>query len=269
MAKQSGGKGGKKTGTKATSSTSTKPAATSAKTYPLGPQRDGSVVLRVESDFDLMVLRKAVEKQQKNAGAAVGTVSALADGEDPFIDAVQRSCERLLKRINTARAPENQIKDTPLGREMDRNRAETSGDRPVPQSDASDITWSKAVPEPRPTSADVVEFPGGGRAKITAVLGFVADGLSGDESDAELQKLADDGKLKDGAFQVIVEGRDENQTVRFHDTTTDKDEILRVWRVAGVDYNVAAEPQGNVGDAATSIVNDAKDPKKKGPKKRK
>jgi hypothetical protein len=261
MVKQTSGKGGKGAGKKAATKPAAKPAtktpaasgAKPSKQYALGAQGDGSVVLRVGTDFDLMVLRKAVEKQQKNAGAAVGTVSALADGEDPFIDAVQRSCERLLKTINASRSPANQIKGTPIGDEIAAAESEgASTDADTHSGGAR--KWAPAIPAPRPIAGDVVQHPDGKVSTIVDALGFRGDGLRGDEDEAELQKLADDGKLT-GAF-MIVPADGPNVLVKHHDKN--------VWRTAEGDYsstpaaNNIASTVANVADKATG-----KDAKKK------
>jgi hypothetical protein len=137
--------------------------------YTLGPQPDDSIVLRIQNDFDLMVLRKAVEKQQKNAGAATGTVSALADGDDPFVDAVQRALDRLHKSIITSRAPDDQIADTPIGQAI-----RAAADEPREQIDGQPegVTWAPDVPRPRPALGQMIEWPSGETFPIREVCGF-------------------------------------------------------------------------------------------------
>lgn len=225
--------------------------------YQLGPQEDGAIVIRIEHDFDLMIVRKALERQIKNAGAAVGTVSALADGEDPFIDAVQRSVERTLKIVNKSRAPANQLKDTPIGRAIAEGESRVKG---APAADAGTHhggtrAWAAAIPMPRPSSSDIVEFPDKTIADIVDAIGFKGDGLTGSESDVELQALADEGKLA-GAFEVVVQGRDTNVLVVFHDEANGK---TRIWRVQGGEYaapaaEAPAEGKGNLAPAVAASV---------------
>lgn len=202
-------------------------AATKTKsTAGLGAQPDGSVVIRIGSDFDLMVARRAIEKQIKNAGAAVGTVSALADGEDEFIDAVQRSLERTLKEINARRSPANQIKGTPIGDEI--AAADEKG-----KTHDDETSWADAIPRPRPAIGDTVELADGKR-KITGVLAFVGDGLKGDEDSDELERLrqATDDKILKGAFKVATA---ESKTFVLVTLQSDASaEPPRVWRVVGV-----------------------------------
>lgn len=131
------------------------------RTYVLGPQADGSIVLRVGDDFDLMVLRKAVEKQEKNSQAATGTIGALAEGEDPFLDRVQRSLVRLKGVIARSRAPENQIADTPIGKELAAaTKAALDGTKGEQIDGKPEGTWwAPHVPTPRPKLGDKVVWP--------------------------------------------------------------------------------------------------------------
>lgn len=239
------------------------------KAYPLGPQRDGSIVLRVGSDFDLMILRKAVERHGKNAGAAVGTVSALADGEDEFIDAVQRSVERLAKVINSARAPESQISDTPIGKEMKRASAE-AGSSPAKKTD--EPQWAEAVPVPRPKNGDVVELPDGKLHDVTLAIGFKGEGLTGAETPAELKKIADEGKLS-GVFVVSAQNLEGSTLLRQAPHVRKPDDATNVWRVPGFDEDYAeldarrarvseSPSSGNVGEAASAAVEKAKGSRK-------
>lgn len=151
-------------------------AEKAAKLYGLGPQPDGAIVVRIPTDFDLMVLRKAVEKQEKNAGAAGGTLSALADGDDPFLDKVQSTLGMLKNLIARARAPENQIADTPIGKAMAANAAEPSDDKadeaePIDGHPAGAV-WSSSVPRPRPKLGGNIVHPKGPAIGITEILGW-------------------------------------------------------------------------------------------------
>jgi hypothetical protein len=138
-------------------------AAPDAKLYALGPQSDGSIVVRVPDDFALMCLRKAVEKQEKNATAADGTISALAEGDDPFLDRVQRTLGKLKALIAGARAPENQIADTPIGKALaEATRAATAGEQPEAiDGDTEGNVWAPHVPRPRPKVGQLVKYPTG------------------------------------------------------------------------------------------------------------
>lgn len=277
MAKKTGGKGTKTTRTRARASSSASTASGDATSYTLGPQDDGSIVVRIENDFDLMVLRKACEKQKKNATAATGTVSALADGEDPFIDAVERSLDRLISAIARARAPENQIKGTPIGDAINEAGAgDVAGDGRTDgdvenASDAADENathhsgtrrWSNAIPRPRPKAGDRVQLPDGTQHEVVDALGFKGDGLTGSESSDELQKLADDGKLT-GVFELIVKDRSENVFVRQQPLHHDSSVSFETWRVVGRDdeYAVldASEVPGTSGESSGNIATSVSD----------
>lgn len=267
-------KGNTRSGDKPKTKDKTKQSAAAATSsdaplYPLGPQSDGSIVLRVASDFDLMVLRKACEKQKKNATAATGTVSALADGEDPFIDAVERCLDRLLNAINRARAPENQIKGTPIGDAINEAGSESSDDGRDGRTDggvesSNDIEthhggtrrWAEAIPRPRPKAGDVVQFPDDTVATIVDALGFKGDNLTGSESSDELQKLADEGKLT-GAFELIVADRDTNVFVRQQPLHHDSSVTYETWRLVGHDEKYAEIDAREVGTSSPSSTGDA------------
>lgn len=159
-------------------------AEKTVRTYALGPQPNGSIVLKIDSDFELMILRKAVEKQEKNSVAAGGTLSALAEGEDPFLDSVQRTLAKLKNTIARARAPENQIADTPIGRAIADNAtagevaanvdAAARGEKPEAIDGHPDgAVWSAHVPAPRPKLSQPIVHPGAGTPiGITEILGW-------------------------------------------------------------------------------------------------
>lgn len=90
--------------------------------YRLGPQPDGAIVIRIRDDYDLVILRLACVKQEKNAVAAQGTVGVIADGEDSFLASAHRALTRLIKQLAAARAPANQIADTPIGKAIAANK---------------------------------------------------------------------------------------------------------------------------------------------------
>lgn len=141
--------------------------------YKLGPQDDGSIVIKVPDDFSLMVLRKAVEKQEKNATAADGTISALAEGDDPFLDRVQRTLLKLKGLIAGARAPENQIADTPIGKALaEATRSAVAGEKPEPVDGSTDgSVWAPSVPRPRPKVGQLVRYPTGQGVSIVSIEG--------------------------------------------------------------------------------------------------
>lgn len=186
-------------------------------TYSLGPQDDGSIVLRIPDDYHLMALRKAIEKQEKNAGAADGTLSALAEGEDPWLEKLKRALTRLRKVISTARAPENQIADTPLGKEMKRAAASNA---PSGEADGSSA-WAAWVPKPRPKTDEPVVFADGTRATIFRALGF--------DSAAE-------------AFDVFLNSENNEESRAKVQVIAHLDGESLVWRLKGALYDSATVP---------------------------
>jgi hypothetical protein len=151
----------------------TKTAAVDDRTYLLGPQEDGSYVLRIPDDYHLMILRKSLEKHDKNATAASGTLSPLFDGADPALEKAQRATEKMLKLVVQARAPENQVADTPVGKAI---RGEVSdGEQPPPEPELVDggngETWHPDVPQPRPRLDQLVRHPSLATARIIKIHG--------------------------------------------------------------------------------------------------
>lgn len=204
-----------------------------AKSYALGPQPDGSIILRIPSDFDLMVLRKAVEKQEKNSQAAGGTMSALAEGEDPFLDSVQRSLTKLKSTIAAARAPENQVADTPIGKEIARNKAEASEQGEQIEGQPDGVCWAPHVPKPRPRLGNLIRYPGGESVSVAQAIGF------DDKPQAFVVKGADDMQ-----YEVVA-----------HDTGTSTE-----WRIHGSADKYSTprvEPKPvSVGDELQEAVSD-------------
>lgn len=148
-----------------------------AKLYTLGPQPDKAVIIRIPDDFHLMVLRKAVEKQEKNAQAATGTISALAEGDDELLDSTQRALSKLKNIIAGSRAPENQIADTPIGKELEMaTKAALAGEPQEPIDGRPGEVWAPHVPKPRPKLGDVVVFADHSKAKIIEAVSWEADG---------------------------------------------------------------------------------------------
>lgn len=144
--------------------------------YALGPQPDGAVIVKIPDDFHLMVLRKAVEKQEKNSTAAGGTLSALADGDDPWLGQVQRALVKLGKLINAARSPANQIADTPIGKEIaEAAKAALAGEEPEPIDGRPGDVWAPTVPTPRPKINDLIVWPDSATDHIVAIEGYAPD----------------------------------------------------------------------------------------------
>jgi hypothetical protein len=152
------------------------------KTYALGPQTDGSVVLQIRDDFDLMILRKAIEKQEKNTTAALGTVGAIAEGDDPLLGRCLGALSRLKSVVARARAPENQIADTPIGKALaqaQQEAAKPAAERDAEQVDGEEdgIVWSAHVPKPRPRIGQLIRHPSGAGTSIIAAIGYTDAGF--------------------------------------------------------------------------------------------
>jgi hypothetical protein len=132
--------------------------------FALGQQDDGSIIVRLPDEFHRVILQKAIEKQHKNAGAAEGTIGALADGADPFLSRIKAALDALVQLIIGARPPGAQLDGTPIGAALANATL---------RSDP--ITWAPHVPEPRPKVGDLVRWPTGQTESLIGVAGYDAD----------------------------------------------------------------------------------------------
>lgn len=179
--------------------------------FDLGPQDDGAIVVRIPSDWHLMLTRKALEKQVKNSGAAEGTISALADGDDPFLDNVQRGLQDLVKLIAGARAPDKQLSGTPIGEAL--KAAVTQDPATSEQVSGMDdgVRWLDSVPTPRPQIGQMLRWPGGHVTSVGGVKGyddergaFVVDDVEGGEA-MVLAHNAGDGTPEWRVFNRVLD----------------------------------------------------------------
>lgn len=144
-------------------------------TYQLGPQDDGSYILRVADDSMLMTAITAFQKQKKNAIAAVGTMAALKPGmSDPLIAIVQRELDALVASFTGARTAENQIADTPIGKALaEATHAAQRGETGEPVDGSTDgSVWSPSVPRPRPEVGQYIRHPAGAAVSIATIDGY-------------------------------------------------------------------------------------------------
>jgi hypothetical protein len=137
-----------------------------AELYALGPQPDGGIIIRIRDDFDLMILRKSVEKQAKNAEAAPNTVGAIVDGEDPLLAMANAALSRLKHTIYTARHPQRQLDGTPIGEAIASNGGVVDVAHEV-------IEWADEVPRPRPRIGDTVDTVENGELAVAQVDNYV------------------------------------------------------------------------------------------------
>lgn len=165
--------------------TTPKGVRTDGTMYALGPQQDGSYVIRFPDDFSLMILRKAIERHEKNVNAAGGTLSPLFDGPDVALQKAQQATAIVKNLIVMARSPEDQVSDTPIGdaiaeanaRAGATSRGKTSSAASSAPREPVDgredgTAWAAHVPHPRPKIGQYVRHPGGEASSVESIGGY-------------------------------------------------------------------------------------------------
>lgn len=188
--------------------------------YDLGPQKDGSIIVRIPSDSHLVTARKAFEKQAKNATAARGTISALKEGSDPMLDEVDAELADLIKCFAGAREPAKQMAGTPIGEALAAATAAATSGESQEQIDGAEegTVWAPHTPKPRPRLGHlIVSGKGGAGIGITQIDGY---------------------NMETGAFEVRA-GNATYGVVSHWEKLSDVDNgsARLVWRIRGENYS--------------------------------
>lgn len=157
-----------------------------------------AIILVIPDEEHRELLQAAIEKQNKNATAAKGTISALTKRDDPLLSRIIEGLTSLAQLVINVRPPSAQLDGTPMGEALrgikDTGNGTRGGEpetvgqvaaRTVANADASasrrgrgrgkqaeEITWSDEVPLPRPRAGDKSVTPSGVETAIKSAISY-------------------------------------------------------------------------------------------------